>query len=343
MHILGMTLNALRTAVAVCVVASLPVQAQTLGASFAGSYATTDLGTPSGLPANFGGLTFLDSSTLLIGGAANGPAGHIFTLGVTRDGSGHISGFSAPASICGGPGSMIGECNDGGVVFGPGGVLFTSRWPINELGQTKPGSTNEDKIINLAALGVAGSHAAINFAPGSFGGAGHVKLVSYGGGEWYDATLSPDGLGTYDLAGLTHIDLNGAAPGMGVLGGGPEGFTYVSGGNPSFAANSMLVSEYAAAQVAAYDVDANGDPILGSRRTFLSGLGGAEGAVLDPLTGDFLFSTFGGGNHLVRVSGFTVLPPTAPVPEPETYAMMLAGLGLLGFAARRRKHKQAAA
>ena len=31
----------------------------------------------------------------------------------------------------------------------------------------------------------------------------------------------------------------------------------------------------------------------------------------------------------------------ATVPEPETYAMMLAGLGLLGFAARRRKQKTA--
>lgn len=30
----------------------------------------------------------------------------------------------------------------------------------------------------------------------------------------------------------------------------------------------------------------------------------------------------------------------APVPEPETYAMMLAGLGLLGGAAKRRKAKQ---
>ena len=34
---------------------------------------------------------------------------------------------------------------------------------------------------------------------------------------------------------------------------------------------------------------------------------------------------------------------TTAVPEPETYAMMLAGLGLLGFAARRRKAKAAAA
>ena len=34
--------------------------------------------------------------------------------------------------------------------------------------------------------------------------------------------------------------------------------------------------------------------------------------------------------------------PAAPVPEPETYAMMLAGLGLMGFVARRRRQKEAA-
>ena len=73
-----------------------------------------------------------------------------------------------------------------------------------------------------------------------------------------------------------------------------------------------------------------------SRRDFLVGLDGAEGAVLDPVTGDFLFSTFGGGDRVVRISGFTELPPP-PVPEPSTYAMMLGGIALMvGWLRRRR-------
>ena len=84
-------------------------------------------------------------------------------------------------------------------------------------------------------------------------------------------------------------------------------------------------------------------PRVATRRTFLSGLTGAEGAVTHPLTGDFLFSTFGGSSQVVVVSGFIVPPQTpdpvsTPIPEPETYALMLAGLGLLGVVARRRRH-----
>ena len=37
------------------------------------------------------------------------------------------------------------------------------------------------------------------------------------------------------------------------------------------------------------------------------------------------------------------IPTVTPIPEPESYALMLAGLGLLGIAARRRKQKQTAA
>jgi hypothetical protein len=40
------------------------------------------------------------------------------------------------------------------------------------------------------------------------------------------------------------------------------------------------------------------------------------------------------------LSGGTVV---SPIPEPETYAMLLAGLGVIGFVARRRQRNLAAA
>lgn len=331
----------LQASLALCLLAcsSVAVRAQTLGIDFVNDYTVNDLGSVSGLPANYGGLTFADANTILIGGNANDLLGRIYAVGVTRDvTTQQITGFSGGATLYRGPTSEIGEYNDGGVVFGPGGVLFTSRWPVNELGQTKPGSLDEDKIIDMAALGVAGSHAALNFVPATFGGAGKVKLVSWAGGEWYSANLTPDGFGTFDLTGLAQVDLDPGLPGMQALSGGPEGFTYVSGLNPGFGVNSMLLSEYSAGNVSVYAVDANGDPILASRRTFLEGLSGAEGAVLDPVTGDFLFSTFGGGDRLVLVSGFSEPPPPV-VPEPGTVALLAVGLGVLAALQRRRRQE----
>ncbi len=77
----------------------------------------------------------------------------------------------------------------------------------------------------------------------------------------------------------------------------------------------MLISAYSANSIHAYEIDRNGDPILPTRRVFITGLTGAEGAAIDPLTGDFLFSTFGLHNQLIAVGGFVVppvpLPPSA--------------------------------
>ena len=56
---------------------------------------------------------------------------------------------------------------------------------------------------------------------------------------------------------------------------------------------------------------------------------------------ELLFESLGANannrSHSVTIS----MPTVTAVPEPETYAMMLAGLGLLGYAARRRKQKAA--
>lgn len=300
------------------------------GAAFAGSYSCTTLGSPGTVPANLGGLTFLNNNTLLIGGAANGGSGAIYSIAVTRDGSNHITGFSGAQSLFATAPNI-----DGGLSFGPGGVLFATGYPNNTLLQYRPGSTTPDSVINLTGSGIASSVGTLAFVPNGFGGAGRLKIASYNAGTFYDVVLAPDGGGLFTVQSATLT----ATPGR-----GPEGIVYVGGSNAGFGADSLLLSEYGTGTVGAYTVDNLGNPIVASRRDFLTGLSGAEGAVIDPLTGDFLFSTFGGGNQVVVISGFQAPPPPpSGVPEPATWAMMIGGFGLVGGALRRRTRAVATA
>ncbi|MGH9184931.1 MAG: Ig-like domain-containing protein, partial [Acidimicrobiales bacterium] len=124
-------------------------------------------------------------------------------------------------------------------------------------------------------------------------------------GNWYKAGVVPDGNGTFDVVGVTPV------PGS-QLPGGPEGFIYVPIGSPQFPRPSILVADFSDGSVSAYEVDADGDPVVSSRQAFITGLEGAEGAFIDPVTGDFLFSTFGGGDRVVAVRGFEPPPPNNP-------------------------------
>jgi hypothetical protein len=280
---------------------SVPANAQApvLEAPFNKAYSITDLGAPAGVPTRFGGLTLRAGTTnkLLLGGAANSADGALYEVTVTRNAQGHINGFTGTATR-----AADAAYNDGGVTYGPGGVLFLARWPNNELGQTKPGSAITDKITSLSTVGIESSLASLLFVPSGLPGAGRLKMASYGGGAWYDATVKPDGAGTYDLVGPKEVTASR-------LSGGPEGFVYVARGSAQFPKPSLIVSEYGADQVATYEVDADGDPVVATRRTMISGLDGAEGAFIDPVTGDYLFSTFGGTNRVIVVSGFSKPPP----------------------------------
>ena len=274
-------------------------QAPVIAPPFDDAYTATDIGTPAGVPANLGGLTLKAGTTdrLLIGGAANQTAGALYEIGVVRDGAGHITGFSGAATRFADAAN-----NDGGITYGPGGVLFLARYPNTEIGQTRPGSAITDKVVPLAPLGITGSPGSLLFVPPGQPGAGSLKIASYSGGQWYDAAVTPDGAGTYDIVDVRPI--------AGAVLSGPEGFIYVNAGSPRFNGPSLLVSEYSAGRVSAFEVDGDGDPRVSTRRDFITGLSGAEGAFVDPVTGDFLFSTFGGANRVIVVRGFArPLPP----------------------------------
>lgn len=292
-----------------------PCVGPTIGPAFAANYTCNDLGGPPGVPGPLGGLTFLNNNTLLIGGSANTLSADIFSIGVTRGLGNHITAFSGlAASFADAPGVGFGGI-DGGLSFGPGGVLFYTSYSDNSLGQIKPGSTAPDKQTVLTPFGISSSVGTLVFVPGGFPGAGKFKIASFNSSDVYDVTLAPDGGGTFNVMDATQkVDLGST---------GPEGIVYVAAGNPGFVVASVLVSEYSIGEVGAYDVDANGDPIPVSRRILVDNLFGAEGAVIDPLSGDFLFSTFGGGNQVVVIQGF--IPPE-PVPEPGTIALLGAGI-----------------
>lgn len=290
-------------AVAATTALTAPAAAQEVTAEFAADYTLADLGAIPGVPTPYGGLVFSadDPNVLLIGGAANSGGAAIYAIEVERGCDNGVIGFVGEAT-------MFAEAPniDGGLAYGPGGVLFFTQFPLNGIGQILPGSTVPARIDALGPLGVASSTGTLQFVPEGLPGAGSLKVLSYSASTWYDVELSDAGDGTWDVLSA---DLRAS------ISGGPEGVVFIDGNNPGFDGPAAVVSQYAAQSIAAYDVGADGDAIPETARTMVTGLPGAEGATLDPMTGEFVFSTFGGGNRVIVVRGFLVPCPADVMPE----------------------------
>jgi hypothetical protein len=314
--------------------------ASLFGESFAGSYSSLGLGQVPELPNPYGGLTFLpdDPNTLLITGRADFPDAKIYSIGVNRDRNNRITGFAGEATFFAeavglGNGEFPGA--DGGLTYGPNNVLFFTTFD-NTLGQILPGSTTPNKLVNLTDLGIEVSTGALRFVPTGFPGEGRLKIASYSGSRFYDTTISPDGSGTFDIAPpTTSVDLGGAEETF----VGPEGFVYVNESNPGIDAPSVLITQWGEGYgVAAYEVDANGDPIIETERQFLdwpkSKSGGPEGMIVDPLTGDLLITTYSEGaeltNQILRVSAEPSALPVADTNpfDSATSVDLSSGLGI---------------
>lgn len=227
--------------------ASTAAAAPILDGEFADDYTLLDLGAIEGLPTPYGSLMLLGGATdtLLIGGAADAADGALYTVRITRDADGRITGFSGPASV--------------------------------------------------------------------FAEAAHVD------GDTLEVTA--------DSVDTTLRDSQ-------------EGLVRIRAGNPAFGVDSVLVSEDRIGVVAAYDLDASGAPIVGTRRVFITELTCARGAFVDPVSGDVLLSISGDGDRVIAVRE---LDPVAPIPEPGSFVLYLLGLAGIGVVLRRRERRAAEA
>jgi hypothetical protein len=270
---------------------------------------TADLGEYPLYPfgGNYSALCFAanDPNTLLIGAQVTELARGIVPATVARDASGHITGFSGIT----GNFAYAAPNIDGGLAYGPNGVLFATTHPNNLLYQYKPGSYEVDKTIDLSALGVYPSTGSVAFVPPGYPGAGGIRFIQvWPFGRMYAADLAPDGNGTFNVSNVTEV---ASFSGDNI----PEQMLWVPPNSPGFdnANKHVLLAEHGVQRIAAIQLDANGHPISFTRTAFMTGLVGPIGAVVDPLTGDFLFSTYGaagGGDHIYVVSQTAPSGPT---------------------------------
>ena len=154
-----------------------------------------------------------------------------------------------------------------------------------------------------------------------------------------DGVITYASFGTPVYEGLNYYDLGGYGDPLGPIGDGiAQSFATVTGAtyNVVFGLSSENLSGDETLTVAAGS--ASIDYLLSPtgagtfQRPFTTE--GFSFVATSSLTTLSFIHTFGpGGSNDPLIDGVSV----TAVPEPETYAMLLAGLGLLGFMARRRK------
>jgi hypothetical protein len=169
---------------------------------------------------------------------------------------------------------------------------------------------------------------------GFSGGAEHYTLVlnttGYTGGGSYLDSVDIKAFSDYTSATFTASAGSWVDPaGSGGINNGSDGATGCSGIHGGFACIEANPKGQAALAL-----------VPGSTYTFAYNVVGATGlntTGLDAHVGVGYANAQGLGPYAITSQ------LTTPVPEPETYAMLLAGLGLMGFVARRRTQNSAAA
>ncbi|WP_297326101.1 PEP-CTERM sorting domain-containing protein [Nitrosomonas sp.] len=202
-------------------------------------------------------------------------------------------------------GRLVGQINGTAFITGPDGKVITPVQPL-------PGG-----LASLASA-INDSGQVVGRSGASYG------IQAYVTGE---NGVGITNLGTFGGSFSEATDINNAGEVVGIASlETPEAhsFLYSHGGMTDLSLLDVVIgNNWSNIQVTA--INDNGQ-ILG------------YGTLIDPISG--LANTRGFILSYTSDTVFNPQPifiPAAPIPEPETYAMLLAGLGLIGFIARRRK------
>jgi hypothetical protein len=291
-----------------CQLPSTPAGAEVeLAAPFAPHYKAYALGKVPGVPNPLGGVIVKagDPSTLLVAGESERATGALYAITVQRDPCNHIIGFVGSATKVADTPYV-----DANLVYGPQSLLLYTGWPQFELAQLPAGATVAARTTDLRTVGMdatgdsgAGGHGFV--PPAVVAAAGQLRVVTWPAGRWYHVAATVNA-GLFDISALS---LAATLP------NNPGGFAYVPAGSPGFAKQSIIVAEWSQSdrtqdRVAVYEADGNGDPVVATRQEFMTKFPRPWGAYFEPVTGDYLFLTWGDGDDRVYiVQGFAPPPP----------------------------------
>ncbi|MFN0247681.1 MAG: hypothetical protein ACKV2T_12415 [Kofleriaceae bacterium] len=276
-----------------------------LAPAYAPLYTVYDLGPVPGVPNPLGGAAVdpADPSRLLIAGASERPDGAIYEIGLERNPCGHIVGFQGTAQLIAQTPHV-----DANLAFKSPELLVYAQWPQHKVSQLRTGESTPARTTDLTTLGVDAIYdrgpGGVGFVPPGLAAAGELRILTWPLGKWYQLASAPDG----DLLAVT------AATQTATLPNNPGGFAYVPAGSPAFPNQAILVAEWRMGdpqedRVVAYDADEQGDPIPQTRREFMTKFPRPWGAYFEPVTGDYLFLSWGtGADRVFLVDGF-VPPP----------------------------------
>jgi hypothetical protein len=281
-----------------CVLGLPPVPATgvTIAAPFREVYRAYQIGPVPGLRGTrYSGCLIdrHDRNLLYIGADSESPSGALYAIRVVRACDGHIVGFDGTARRIASTPYI-----DANLFFDRDGNILYSMWPTNQLAVLPPGADMPSQVLDFASVGVpaSASPGGVAFVPMGFTGAGELRIVGWPTYTWHRVTFTY-AAGRYTLR---------SADARATLTQGSGGIAYVPPGSPLIDRPTIVMAEWSSS-VSFFDADANGDIVPSSRRPFLTGLTNAWGAYFEPVTGDFMFPSWG-GDQLILVRGFAQPP-----------------------------------